>query len=107
MKTIDFDSKITAVKEQFTKDVPKASLPVVKTAVDLAKMKVVIKIISNELLKDPVLVSLMTMKNDPTPQSIESFLTVVKDKIDYATRLRYKQMLDETLVEEKKNDQTV
>ena len=107
MKTIDFDSKIAAVKEQFAKDVPKASLPVVKTAVNLTKMKAVIKIISNELLKDPVLVSLMSLRNNPTPQSIESFVTVVKDKIDYATRLRYKQMLDETLIEEKKNDQTV
>ena len=106
MKTIDYDSKIKAVQDRYIKDVPKAAAPI-KTVVDKAKLAVVIKIISGELLKDPVLVSLMAMRNDCTPQSVDSFLVTVRDKIDHATGRRYREMLEEVFVQEKKNDQNV
>lgn len=107
MKTIDFDAKILSLKETLVKNVPKAAMPVTTTVVDKTRLAYVIKVISAELLKDPVIVSLMSLRNDPTPQSVESFLETVKDKIDYATKQRYKEMLDGVFVKEKKNDQTV
>ena len=106
MKIIDYDSKIVSIKEMLATKAPvtKASPNMV---VDKARLKVAVQIISSELLKDPVLVSLMSLRNHPTQQSVDSFLTTVKDKIDHATARRYREILDQLFVEEKKNDQIV
>lgn len=106
MKTIDFDSKMKSIKELLAEKVPVVKVPP-KKVINKARLTAVIKIISNELLKDPVLVSLMALRSDPTEASAAAFLSTVRDKIDHATGRRYKELLDEIFVEEKKNDQRV
>ena len=108
MKTIDFDAKIIEVQGELAQNVPKAKAPVKDFDVNIHRLKLALKVISNELLKDPVLVSLMAFRNDPTPKSMESFLATVKMYIDYATAVRYRETLSNLFVaKEIKNDQVV
>lgn len=106
MKTIDYDSKIKSVKELLVETIPRAKMPP-KKVVDKQLLAEAIKVISNELLKDPVLVSLMALRSNPTKENVDSFLTTVKDRIDHATARRYRELLELIFVEEKKNDQNV
>ena len=94
MKLIDFDKKIAEVEGDLVSSVQKAAMPKKEVVVNEHRLKMVLKVISNELLKDPVIVSLMSLRNDPTPKSQESFLGTVKTHIDYATAYRYREMFD-------------
>jgi len=108
MKLIDFDKKIAEVKEGFVSSVPKAAMPKTEVVVNEHKLKLVLKVISNELLKDPVILSLLSLRNDPTPKSMESFLATTKTYIDYATAVRYRELFSGIFMEkEVKNDQAV
>lgn len=107
MKLIDFDGKIAEVKGGLVDSVPKLEAPK-KVETNEVKLKLVLKVISNELLKDPVIVSLMAFRNSPSPASMKAFLATVKTYVDYATAVRYREMLKDIFVEkEVKNDQTV
>jgi len=92
MKLIDFDKKIKEIRVDLVKIVPKAEKPVVNFIINDLKLKTVLKIIADELLKDPVIVSMMAFRSAPSPQSQESFLKTVGTNIDYATAARYKEL---------------
>ena len=108
MKLIDFDKKIAEVEGGLVSSVQKAAMPKKEVVVNEHRLKLALKVISNELLKDPVIVSMMSLRNDPTPKSLESFIATVKQYLDYATAVRYREYFNEVFVQkEVKDDQTV
>jgi hypothetical protein len=106
MKTIDFDQKIREVASDLVVVVPKSAMPVKSYAVNESCLKTALKIIADELLKDPVIKSMMDLRNNPTPSNQEIFLSNVKENIDYPTKVRFQELLNGVFIYKEATDVT-
>lgn len=108
MKTIDFDKKKADVEQELADFLPQAITPNTEVVINNSRLVVAIRVISNELLKDPVVQAMMILRNNPSPASMEAFLKTVRLHLDNATARRYKDLLDGVFTtKEVKNAQAV